>query len=121
MIWRRKNRKNNQQLCADEKRKIEIAYNIFQPYFHVENQQPDADTLEGIILTTFLEANKLNATYKWAKQKWGREDDGFNGTVGMASYICVIIHFIKSINRLDTLRAMLLWAFLDTFQSDLLL
>ena len=121
MIWSRKNRNNGQQICADEKRKIKIAYNLYQPYFYVENQQPNADTLEGIILTTFLEANKLSATYHWAEQKWGLKDDDFNGAIGMASYICVTIKLCILINRLDTLTAMLLWASLDTCQSGLLL
>ena len=97
MTWRRRNRKEDPQLCVNEKREIDIAYNFYQPYFYVENQQPYTDTLEAIIITTFLETNNLKATYNWAEQKWGRKDvDGrFNGAVGMVRYINLSFFLFK--------------------------
>ena len=83
-MWRLVEKHGMNRMCPHQKENMRIGYNKVQPFFAFGTEEPDKDTLESIIITTFLEANKLDATWIWAGNIWGSKgpDGRFNGVVG---------------------------------------
>ena len=75
-------------VCNMNNRPLRIAYNIWQPYFAVEDGMLDTATLENIFLETLLEAHNLLPIWVNAGQSWGGKDKNtgvWNGAVGLVN------------------------------------
>ena len=87
-----------------KKELIKIAYNTDLPFFNLKDGMPDMDTIEAILIQTFLEKHNLSATWDDAGGSWGSrgQNGSFNGVVGKVQIFTVFYHFLIS-SRLDIL------------------
>ena len=83
-MWKLVEEHGMHKMCPQQKEIMRIGYNKVPPFFEFETEEPDNDTLESIIITTFLESHKLDAIWMWTKNIWGSKgpDGRFNGVVG---------------------------------------
>ena len=63
---------------------MRISYNDYKPYFSFKNDQIDLDTMEGVVIENFVEANNLTTEFVDENFKFGSKDANgtFNGVVG---------------------------------------
>ena len=80
------------QLCSKQNHPIRVSYNIDPVFFKfkddVVSNGPDLDTIEGVLLESYLDQYNLNVQWIDEQGFWGsKSDDGtFNGVVGRVSY-----------------------------------
>ncbi|XP_023339233.1 glutamate receptor ionotropic, NMDA 2C [Eurytemora carolleeae] len=81
--------KNIKTIQSLENRHLRIAYNIFLPRMNVINNVCDANTFEGIYLSTFIEKYNCNVVYTDMGNKWGSPNPVtgiWSGLIGMVGY-----------------------------------
>ena len=84
LLWSEMKNTTFHEVCSMKKENIKIAYNTDLPFFNLKDGMPDMETIEAILIETFLEKHNLSATWDDAGGSWGsRGQNGtFNGVVG---------------------------------------
>ena len=102
LLWTSTKHKNFKEICPSRENTLRIAYNIDLPFFNLENSTADMDTIEAIVIDTFLEKHKLTAEWDDAQGSWGSRDlNGmFNGVVGKVIHVYLTILYFF-VFRLD--------------------
>ena len=75
--------------CSLRGKVLRIAYNNVSPYFQVNADQMDPNSLECLYLQTFISKHRLIPELKFAGMTWGARDGStgvWNGVVGMVGY-----------------------------------
>ena len=93
LLWAEMKHEEGREICSTKQEMIKIAYNTDLPFFTLKDGQPDMDTIEAILIQTFLEKHNLSATWDDAGGRWGSrgENGSFNGVVGKVKQIyCVV-------------------------------
>ncbi|XP_023345796.1 glutamate receptor 3 [Eurytemora carolleeae] len=77
------------QIQSMNDRAVRIAYNNVKPRFFVKNDKCDDDTLEGILIGTYIEKRKLKPKFMNMLGVWGNENPKtgiWNGLFGKVIY-----------------------------------
>ena len=76
------------EICPNRQTLLKIAFIRRLPYFALVDSKIDMDTMEGILIGTFLEKHGLAAEWHDANSVWGNKDDNgtWNGMVGKVGY-----------------------------------
>ena len=63
---------------------MRISYNDLKPYFSVEKEETLPDTIEGVVIESFIDKNNLSTELIDEKFKWGSKNENgtFNGVIG---------------------------------------
>ena len=75
-------------ICSIKNKKLKISYNELKPYFSVKNSEILKDTIEGVVIQSFIDKNNLTTELKNENFKWGRKNENgtFDGVVGRVRY-----------------------------------
>ena len=75
-------------ICPDRQTVLKIAFNRLLPYFDVVDSKIIMDTMEGVLVGTFLEKHGLVAEWHDAKSTWGSKGPNgtWSGVVGKVGY-----------------------------------
>ena len=75
---------NRKPICYIRNKELKISYNDYPPNFSVENDQIRKDTIEGVLIQSFVDKNNLTTELIDEEMKWGKQDESgtFNGVVG---------------------------------------
>ena len=76
------------EICPNRQTLLKIAFIRRLPYFALVDSKIDMDTMEGILIGTFLEKHGLAAEWHDANSVWGNKDPNgtWNGMVGKVGY-----------------------------------
>ena len=88
------------------KKHIKLAYNVWRPYFSMSDGNIDKDTIDGIVMGSFIKKYDLTSDWTNLNFTWGSKgpDGTFNGVVGRVGELNVFLFLILFSGRVRRCR-----------------